>query len=208
MDVLKFLRFKGFTEEEIYKELYGSGGAEIPKRDDFGLPNLDDKVEKGNPFVEKLKNKAEPEGTHVVLDEMPNLASQEGKKEQTTSTQPPKSWKWVRKEPKPPVVSGPQVIPPQDPSATTHTTQTPPKPVTAGVSAAENYSTKRPPSPSSPEDLDRSATPTVGFKNLKKVDEIDMKRGSTSMGDKDGFQLSKSQKKRLKKQGKLPSSSP
>ncbi|KAL1815706.1 hypothetical protein ACET3Z_018280 [Daucus carota] len=76
----------------------------------------------------------------------------------------------------------------------------PPKPV-------KPSSAKRHSSPSSLDDSDRSATPTPGFRNLKIVDEIDMIKGNVSTSDPDGFQLSKSQKKRLKKQGKLPSPS-
>ena len=54
---------------------------------------------------------------------------------------------------------------------------------------------------------DLSATPAKTFKNLKKVDEIDMKHAVNSSTDAEGFQLSRSQRKKLKKsKGKSPSS--
>lgn len=56
------------------------------------------------------------------------------------------------------------------------------------------------------EDLsDLSATPLQTFQNLRQVDEIDMKNATQATGS-DGFQLSKSKRKRLKKsKGKSPS---
>lgn len=71
----------------------------------------------------------------------------------------------------------------------------------------ESTPAKRPSSPT-PHDLsNNSATPLCTFRNLKKVDEIDMKKdnaatsGISELGE---FQISKSQRKKLKKQGKSP----
>ncbi|KAL1811267.1 hypothetical protein ACET3Z_021332 [Daucus carota] len=62
MDVLKFLRFKGFSEDEIYKELYGQG---VAARDEFGLPCLKD-------------SKAGKSAAHS-FDEIPHRAPDSGK---------------------------------------------------------------------------------------------------------------------------------
>lgn len=88
MDVLKFLRAKGFSEEEMYKDLKADGFGSSPSiRDEFGLPHgvsmksnvgskpisqdvpvvFDDLSKKNseasapNPFKDKLKGKVQDE---------------------------------------------------------------------------------------------------------------------------------------------------
>lgn len=137
MDVLKFLRFKGFSEEEIYKELYDSGNTKMstkmPNRDDFGLPK------DANKMKESICHKEEfPTHAHKVGDKFPpnvsnvsgpsgvkdNLGHEKSEKSGPQSSSQTKSWSQVVKEATPvavnfdltyvPPVDGESVICPPD----------------------------------------------------------------------------------------------
>ncbi|KAL1802924.1 hypothetical protein ACET3Z_031571 [Daucus carota] len=222
MDVLKFLRFKGFSEEEIYKELYDSGNTKMstkmPNRDDFGLPK------DANKMKESICHKEEfPTHAHKVGDKFPpnvsnvsgpsgvkdNLGHEKSEKSGPQSSSQTKSWsqvtrKWVRKE-KVDVNAG--IIPSQ--TAALMADESKSSPLT-GITAnpepllKDATPAKRPPSPSGQDLSDTSATPLCTFRNLKKVDEIDMKKDVSTSSELGEFQLSRSQRKKLRKQGKSP----
>lgn len=81
MDILMFLKKKGYSEEEVYGDLIKDGfGSKPPARDDFGLPKIQtaDKVFDNrsvkenitNPFVDKLKGQLN-ENKVKVMPEAP-----------------------------------------------------------------------------------------------------------------------------------------
>lgn len=78
-DALKFLKSKGFSEEEIFNEHRSDGfAASAPCRDDFGLPILG---EVGcNPYKEKMKGKLDssdgPPLVHKVFEDLPGCGNQ------------------------------------------------------------------------------------------------------------------------------------
>lgn len=64
--VLKFLKSKGYSEEQIYEEMSLDGfGPRMPVRDGFGLPRVS-KAD-GNPFVDKMKSKLDEQEVFVEL---------------------------------------------------------------------------------------------------------------------------------------------
>ncbi|KAL1815710.1 hypothetical protein ACET3Z_018284 [Daucus carota] len=103
------------------------------------------------------------------------------------------TWKWVRKSP---------VNPPSEPPTSSVPHPAPAKDCTEYASPVKG------PTPAAGIDIvdcsDNSATPTNTFKNLRNVDEKDLKQKFHP--DAEGFRPSKSQRKRLKRaQGKSPS---
>ncbi|KAL1815705.1 hypothetical protein ACET3Z_018279 [Daucus carota] len=172
-NVLKFLRAKGFKEEDILDEqMIGNIGV---TRDEFGLPG---KV----PAVGKVSDKfphsvSGPSGAKNDLgQENAEIGSKSGPKTDGPVTNVPNS-------------DVPILGNPSSSGGSQHKVSTP---------------AKRPQSPSFQDNSEQSASPVYAFRNLKKVDEIDMKKGSSSTTDPGEFQLSRSQRKKLRKQGKSP----
>ncbi|KAL1818312.1 hypothetical protein ACET3Z_013181 [Daucus carota] len=232
-DTLKFLRSKGFTEEQVIVAQGKDGmGMGIPSRDDFGLPLPHSGSSKSskNPFVDKMKEKAVSVDADTDILPQPN-----------SDAAKPKLWSQVVKEapstsPSPclsyfPPPEGDTVLAPPDealrkgieriwvkksvpenrsPPVAANVEDVPIKSVTSEVPVVipgnSNLATPAKNGIPVAEDLsDLSATPLQTFQNLRQVDEIDMKNATQATGS-DGFQLSKSKRKRLKKsKGKSPS---
>ncbi|KAL1805127.1 hypothetical protein ACET3Z_028195 [Daucus carota] len=214
-DALSFLRSKGFSEEQIFdaqnKDGFGSKPMardefglpvatkkSFPSRGDFGLPDIAGKVDSssknGDPFTDKLKGKVDENIADAVLDEKPKTGSLGSG---NVKDPKPKLWKWVRKTP---------VNPPSEHAPHHIATSSVPHPAPA-KECPEFASPVKGSSPTAGIDTldcsDNSATPTNTFKNLRNVDEKDLKQKNHP--DAEGFRPSKSQRKRLKRaQGKSP----
>ncbi|KAL1823547.1 hypothetical protein ACET3Z_010325 [Daucus carota] len=105
-DALKFLKSKGFQEDDIFKEMEHDGfSTQQPLRDDFGLPLF--KNNGDNPFKDKMKAKMDEvngsENTPKVSTDLPNtnLAGENKKCDGGNSNTTPKpSWSAVVKNSK------------------------------------------------------------------------------------------------------------
>ncbi|KAL1826568.1 hypothetical protein ACET3Z_004980 [Daucus carota] len=205
MGVLQFLKAKGFSEEMIHQEMQMDGfGAMLPSRDDFGLPVGDPVIGKGptpNPFVDKMKEKVDSGGAPKMFDEKskpdvvtPIPAEQvlvESPKSQIGRDH--KSWSQAASpnpSPTPAQVTADPGVDPKNkavgPAEVKDTT-----PVKELNTIVEDFS-------------DNSVTPGSAFKNLKRIDECAQKGPSDPE-----FQLSKAQRKRLRRaQGKSTSPPP
>ncbi|KAL1811258.1 hypothetical protein ACET3Z_021323 [Daucus carota] len=209
ISILKFLKSKGFKEEDVYKDL-------LLARDENGLPI--------NHSAGKAPSSAGPSGAK----------NEKGQEKVEDVPAQNKTWSQVVKDATPtspsfnlsyvPPANGESIVCPPDEilqedrevdGGSTAKDAAPDKqlpvktdPLVGDTSVPldthikESTPAKRPSSPT-PHDLsDNSATPLCTFRNLKKVDEIDMKKdnaatsGISELGE---FQISKSQRKKLKK---------
>ncbi|KAL1811252.1 hypothetical protein ACET3Z_021317 [Daucus carota] len=232
--VLKFLKSKGYSEEQIYEEMSLDGfGPRMPVRDGFGLPRVS-KAD-GNPFVDKMKSKLDEQEVFVELpkpvsahlsekkSEVPKVFGNLSQKNPTgdkpspevksserhsTSACPKVIRIWKPKE-KLPVENIAGSSSASDAKKDTDTVEASHEDPVINVKANSESDWTEVKRKKSMSDCEASPSPPVTFKNLKAIDEIAAKRGATgkSNANVSPKRLTKSQKKRQKASGGIDPSS-
>ncbi|KAL1808746.1 hypothetical protein ACET3Z_025736 [Daucus carota] len=208
-DALSFLRKQGFREEQIFEGLSQDGFMrKIPTRNDFGMPQMGAHPVDGelnahkvfdtsskqsdvpiqDPFVDKMKGVVpEAEAEHCVkmkeFEELPKPSPELN----SNQTEVPKSWANVVKKDSPVKKTSPPAHDEshKDPVSANGVSANCPAEDKSDIPPMENHWTevKRKSQGSILGTISDSESPPIPntFRNLKKVDEIDVKNGVPSL---------------------------